>query len=144
MILHSPDIQARTTIAPRFTCTGANATPRLNWSDVPHQARELALTLFDPDARGGAGYTHWVVYRISPQATSTEELDHSISGMSDAGPGYHGPCPPPGDKPHHYVFTLYALDTKLPPSKSMTYAELQDAMRGHVLETAELMGEYAR
>jgi hypothetical protein len=144
MTLSSSDIQANAMIAPRFTCSGANIPPHLAWSGVPRQARELALTLFDPDARRGAGYVHWVLYHMSPKAASTSDLQGSLSGLTNAGTGYHGACPPLGDKPHHYIFTLYALDSEMSTGKRMTYAMLQDSMRGHVLAKAELIGLYKR
>ena len=104
-----------------FGCTGKNVSPALAWSGAPADAQSFALLVHDPDApTGGAGWWHWLVYNIPADTTrlakGAGKADGSAlpqgaaSAVTDYGkPGYGGPCPPEGDKPHRYVFTLYAL-----------------------------------
>lgn len=103
-----------------FGCTGKNVSPALKWKNAPKDAKSFALTCYDPDAPTGSGWWHWVVYNI-PAGTDSlasnagnPELNlapvGSIQNTTDFGAkGYGGPCPPIGDKPHHYIFTLHAL-----------------------------------
>src|SRR6059058_940360 len=100
---------------------GQNVSPQLHWSGAPAGTKSFALTLYDPDAPTGSGWWHWVVFDIAAGTTSLAEGAVSsggnlppgaTEGRTDFGtPGYGGPCPPPGDKPHRYIFTLYALKT---------------------------------
>jgi Raf kinase inhibitor-like YbhB/YbcL family protein len=100
-----------------FGCTGGNVSPELSWTGAPAATKSFALTVYDPDAPTGSGWWHWVVVNIP---ASTTQLPSGASGAkmpegavetrTDFGkPGYGGPCPPAGDPPHHYVFTVYAL-----------------------------------
>lgn len=109
-----------------FGCSGNNISPALSWSNVPAGTKSLALQVFDPDAPSGSGFWHWAVYNIPPTVSSlpqgagnspatlptgafggnTDFLDTGLIGMNG---NYGGPCPPAGDKPHRYQFTLYAL-----------------------------------
>lgn len=135
----------------KFTCDGQDLSPPLAWSDVPAGAQSLALICNDPDAPMGT-WTHWVLWNIPPGATSLPEglpKDASLpSGMKqglNSWPrvGYNGPCPPPG-KPHHYVFTLYALDNELDLPAQAHENALENALKGHVLAQAQLVGMYGR
>ena len=102
-------------------CTGRNVSPALRWSGAPAGTKSFALLLHDPDApTGGAGWWHWIAYDIPAQTTELRKGAGKADGSAmpagaasvanDYGtPGYGGPCPPAGDKPHRYVFTLYAL-----------------------------------
>jgi Raf kinase inhibitor-like YbhB/YbcL family protein len=150
MTLRSADIQSNATISKRFVfnsfgCTGENAQPSVAWSGVPKGTKALALAVFDPDAPTTVGFVHWLLLRIPPTATSTSDLSMAVNGLTDFGePGYHGPCPPRGDKPHRYIFTLYALDTDFPFTQQTTYAAFRFTIRGHVLATASLTGRYGR
>ena len=123
-----------------FGCTGNNVSPELQWEKAPKDTKSFALTVYDPDAPTGSGWWHWVVFNISPTVTSLSasagKLDStstppgSIQSMTDFGqPGYGGPCPPPGDKPHRYIFTLYALKVDHLPLKP----EASGAMVGYYL-----------
>lgn len=105
-----------------FGCGGGNLSPALTWKDLPAGTQSLALTVYDPDAPTGSGWWHWVVYDIAPSANglpagigntdATKLAPSGIQGRTDFGkPGWGGPCPPKGDKPHRYTFTLYALKT---------------------------------
>jgi Raf kinase inhibitor-like YbhB/YbcL family protein len=128
-----------------YGCTGKNTSPELHWSGVPAGTKSFALTVFDPDAVKGKGWWHWVVYGIDPHARSLAagEPFPGLEGKTSFGStGYGGPCPPPGDAPHHYLFTLYALDETI--GGSHTGPELLDAMKGHVLAKATLTGRFSR
>jgi hypothetical protein len=103
-------------------CDGQNVSPELKWSGAPAGTKSFAVTLYDPDAPTGSGWWHWVVYDIPASSTGLEKgagasdgsklPAGSKQGRTDFGsPGFGGPCPPRGDKPHHYIFTVYALKT---------------------------------
>ena len=115
-----------------FGCTGGNISPALSWRNVPSGTQSFALTAYDPDAPTGSGWWHWVVYNIPATVHSVAEGAGSASGQqlpisttqgkTDFGTvGYSGACPPTGDKPHRYIFTVHALKTSkidLPPDAS--------------------------
>jgi Raf kinase inhibitor-like YbhB/YbcL family protein len=151
MRLTSPAFQQETTIPDQYTCKGANISPELSRSDVPSGARSLALIADDPDAPKGT-YTHWVAYNIaidkknlSSNIPAKNHMDGLMQGKNDFGrEGYGGPCPPRGDKAHRYSFRLYALDTTLDLKPDATKADLEAAMKGHVLDQAELLGRFGR
>jgi Raf kinase inhibitor-like YbhB/YbcL family protein len=103
-----------------FGCTGKNISPALSWSNAPAGTKSFALTVYDPDAPTGSGWWHWVVYNLPANTnglaagvgTASGELlpKGTMQGRTDFGaPGFGGACPPAGDKPHHYIFTLHAL-----------------------------------
>jgi Raf kinase inhibitor-like YbhB/YbcL family protein len=132
-------------------CTGLNRSPALAWNGTPQGTQSLALIMFDPDAAKGRGWTHWVAYGMAPTMTSlpaglAPTATGIVGGKNSFGDtGYDGPCPPRGDPPHHYVFTIYALD--LAPnalSAGLDRDGLLQAMKGHTLGTAELTGLFAR
>ena len=134
-------------IPAEYTCDGANTSPALSWQGAPEGTKSFALIVDDPDAPKGT-WVHWVVYNISADAQSlVAPLPENIrQGKTSFGKsGYGGPCPPKGNTPHRYFFRLYALDNmlNLPPETTDSTA-LKDAMEGHVLATAELMGRYGR
>jgi len=125
--LSSPTIKPGSTLSPAqvfngFGCSGENVSPALRWSGAPAGTKSFALTLYDPDAPTGSGWWHWVVYNL-PAATTELPAGAgaadgkalpagTMQGRTDFGsPGFGGACPPAGDKPHRYVFTLYALKT---------------------------------
>jgi Raf kinase inhibitor-like YbhB/YbcL family protein len=154
MRIESPAFAPLGAIPRDYTCDGADRSPPLRWSGVPEGAKSLALIVEDPDAPDPAKpqriYTHWVLYDLPP---STEGLAEGVDssalppgtreGLNDAGKtGYGGPCPPIGR--HRYFFKLFALDANLDGSQPMTRLELLRAMKGHVMESAELVGTYAR
>jgi Raf kinase inhibitor-like YbhB/YbcL family protein len=109
-----------------FGCTGANRSPALTWSDAPADTKSFAVTVYDPDAPTGSGWWHWVVFNIPAGTTELKEgagdskgillPAGSVQSVTDFGqPGFGGPCPPAGDKPHRYIFTVHALKLeKLP------------------------------
>jgi Raf kinase inhibitor-like YbhB/YbcL family protein len=123
----------------QYTCDGENAPPPLNLSGTPAGAKSLALIMDDPDAPAGL-FTHWLVWNLPPRSNGIVGTD----GTNDFGKrGYGGPCPPAGSS-HRYVFHLYALDASLALPAGAKRAELDAAMRGHVLADARFTGKYAR
>ncbi len=140
------------TIPERYTCEGEDISPPLTWSGVPHGIKSFALTVEDPDAPGGT-FVHWVIFDIPgnltglPEGVPKEEprpKGLGIQGINDFRLiGYRGPCPPPG-KPHHYVFTLYALDTYLDRPGGTSIQALRKAMEGHIKAQGQIVGVYGR
>jgi len=139
-------------IPSHHTCDGADVSPPLSWSGVPHGAESLVLIVDDPDAPDPAApamtWVHWLLYNIPAQATGLEEAARSLpagtlEGLNDwKRTGYGGPCPPVGR--HRYFFKLYALDLLLPELRRPRKAALEKAMQGHVIATAELVGTYQK
>ena len=140
----APAFQAGGDIPAKFTCNGANVNPELKISGVPNQATSLVLIVDDPDAPHGL-FTHWIVWNIDLKMTDVAENSApagGIQGTNDFGKrNYGGPCPPSGT--HRYFFKIFALDTKLELKPSARRAELDAAMKGHVLAQGELMGRYS-
>jgi Raf kinase inhibitor-like YbhB/YbcL family protein len=129
----------------RHTCEGEDVSPALSWSDPPAGAIALALIVDDPDAPVGT-FTHWLAWNIDPQAGGLAEGESApAEGRNDFGTsGWSGPCPPPGHGPHRYFFRLHAVDARLDLGFRAERRQLDQALAGHVLQTAELMGTYAR
>ena len=143
--LESSAFENAQAIPSRHTCDGEDVSPPLRWSDVPEGTRSLALLVDDPDAPGGV-FTHWIAWALDPAAEQLGEGEPAPrEGQNDFGTtGYRGPCPPPGHGRHHYVFRLYALDTGPELRAGAAKAELEQAIEGHVLTMAELVGTYER
>jgi Raf kinase inhibitor-like YbhB/YbcL family protein len=152
--LTSPAFDPFQKIPVKYTCEGADVSPPLSWSGVPDGTQSLALIVDDPDAPDPQApmrvWVHWVLYNLPASATELRE---------DASPGdlpegtcigkndwrlaeYVGPCPPVGR--HRYFHKLYALDTELPERDALNKAELTDAMKGHILAEADLVGTYEK
>ena len=151
MRLRSEAFAHQSEIPSRFSCDGADTSPPLAWSDVPAAARSLALIVDDPDAPDPAApkmtWVHWVLVDIPSGVAALSEggsLPHGArAGLNDwKRAGYGGPCPPIGR--HRYFFKLYALDATLPALNAPTKAQLEQAMQGHILATAELIGTYKK
>lgn len=145
MIIQCPAFQNGQPIQARYTCDGKNFNPPLEFAEVPTGTASLALIVDDPDAPGKT-FVHWLVWNLTPDTKAIAEgamLMGATSGTTDFGEtGYGGPCPPSGV--HHYYFRLYALDTLLDLEPQATRPDLDQAMSGHILDTAEFMGTYAR
>jgi Raf kinase inhibitor-like YbhB/YbcL family protein len=146
MDLTSPDFEEGAQIPPELTCDGEDTSPELRWSGVPSGVVELALTCEDPDAPGGT-FVHWVAWGIDPASGrlprgGDSEIRQGRNGFGAV--GYGGPCPPPGHGPHHYEFTLYALDQPVNLESGATIADLRSAIEGHVRARATLTGVYER
>jgi len=131
-------------IPTKFTCSGADTSPPLSWTDVPVGTESLALILEDPDAPKGT-FVHWVVYDIPASLNGFDASEvQGTQGVNSLGKtAYMGPCPPPG-APHHYHFRLFALDTKLNLEGAVTAAVLRDAMKGHIKDSADEVGVFGR
>jgi Raf kinase inhibitor-like YbhB/YbcL family protein len=129
----------------RYTCDGDDVSPPLGWANVPEEVRSLALLVDDPDAPRGV-FTHWVAWGLDPGTGGLGEGEEAPGeGRNDFGTvGYRGPCPPPGHGRHRYAFRLYALDRDLDLDPGAGKPELEQAIEGHVLTTAELVGTYER
>ena len=133
------------TIPARFTCSGAGASPPLAWSGVPGDAQELALLVEDPDADG---FRHWTVLAIPPSVTAIAAgkapagAVETENGFGDRGWG--GPCPPEGDAPHRYVFTLYALHAPLGFGADASAGDVRAAIAEHALARGRLTGRFGR
>jgi Raf kinase inhibitor-like YbhB/YbcL family protein len=147
MTLTSPAFNNGERIPSKYTCDGADVSPPLNWTQIPHQTKTFTLILDDPNADG---FTHWVIFNIPAILTGLQEnvprtgkpYNSPISqGMNGFGlVGYNGPCPPSGT--HRYWFRLYALDTALTLSAGTTKQSVLAAINGHVLGQVDLMGLY--
>jgi hypothetical protein len=143
MKLNSPAFEHGETIPVRFTCDGSDASPPLQLNDIPEGAASLVLVMDDPDAPGGV-WDHWVAYDVVPQ----EMIDEAVETLGTPGTnswgrtGYGGPCPPSGT--HRYYFTVYSLDTSLGLLPGADKAEVLEALAGHILAEATLMGRYGR
>jgi Raf kinase inhibitor-like YbhB/YbcL family protein len=131
------------TIPAKHTCDGGNVSPPLSFAGAPEGSRSLALLVDDPDAPVGT-FTHWLAWGIDPDAAGLAEGEAAPrEGRNGFGTtGYVGPCPPHGR--HRYFFRLHALDTELDLEPGADRDELERALGGHGLETAELIGTYER
>jgi Raf kinase inhibitor-like YbhB/YbcL family protein len=137
-------------IPEKYSRKGGNISPPLAWSGVPLSAKTLALIVDDRDAPSGL-FVHWLLYRIPATVNELKErlpekaelADGSRQGRNGfGGIGYGGPQPPSGT--HRYVFHLYALDFTPDLAAGASRDELEHAMRGHILQEAELVGRYGR
>jgi Raf kinase inhibitor-like YbhB/YbcL family protein len=132
-------------------CVGENVSPELSWSGAPAGIKSYALTMVDPEGRGGLGVFHWVAYGIPPNVTGFAEGETSkespkyVGGKSTQGVGiYSGPCTPPGS-PHHYTFVIMATD--LDPKElapGLTYPEFMAKLEGKNKGAAGLVGLFVK
>jgi Raf kinase inhibitor-like YbhB/YbcL family protein len=135
-----------------YTCEGKDISPALTWTELPADAKSLALIVDDPDAPDPAApkmtWVHWLLYNLPPTGDGLPESVKALPAGTKEGvndwkrTGYGGPCPPIGR--HRYFFKLYALDIVLPDLKQPTKAKLEEAMKGHVIGEAQLMGTYQK
>jgi Raf kinase inhibitor-like YbhB/YbcL family protein len=153
LVIKSPAFAPNGAMPIKYTCEDDDVSPALDWSGVPERAKSLALIVDDPDAPDPKApkmvYVHWVMYDIPTSVSGLAEGMQSAKlpkgareGRNDFGKvGYGGPCPPIGR--HRYFFKLYALDTTLGDlGGGATKADVEKAMKGHILELAELVGTY--
>jgi len=132
-------------IPEKYTCDGEGINPPLAFSGIPEDTKNLALIMDDPDAPMGT-WDHWVMWNISPDTKEIKE--NSVPEGAVVGQGTRGvnsytpPCPP--DREHRYFFKLYALDAELNLNTNSTKADLEKAIKGHILDKAELVGRYKR
>ena len=135
----------------RFTCDGEDVSPPLEWGTPPEGTQSFCLVAEDPDAPGGT-FIHWLLYDLPANTRALPENlpkrgqlpNGARQGRNGFGrTGYGGPCPPPGPA-HRYFCRLYALDKKTNLSAGANRAEMDRAMKGHILAQADLMGRYKR
>jgi Raf kinase inhibitor-like YbhB/YbcL family protein len=147
----SPSFQNGGSIPKKFTCDGADVSPELQWTAPPTGTQSFALIADDLDAPVGT-WIHWVLFDLPAETKALAEGVAKVDQPPTGGRqgrndfrkvGYGGPCPPPG-KPHRYFFRVYALDKKLGLKPGASRQELDQAMQGHILAKAELMGTYHR
>jgi Raf kinase inhibitor-like YbhB/YbcL family protein len=157
--LTSPDIKPGGKIGNEFVfnsfgCTGQNLSPALAWSGAPAGTKGYVLMVYDPDAPTGSGFWHWVMYDIPASVTSLpqgagmpgKQPEGAVQARNDYGAeGYGGPCPPKGDKPHRYIFTLYAVKTdKLEVPPNPTPAVVGFVTHYATIGKASFMARYGR
>jgi len=159
--LSSTEIKANSTIPKSFEfngfgCTGENKSPELKWSGAPKEVKSFAVTMYDPDAPTGSGWWHWLVINIPADVTeltanagavnSTTLPKGAIQGRSDYGvAAWGGTCPPQSDKPHRYIFTVYALKAdKLDIPADATAALIGYMIHGNMLEKTSFTAKYGR
>jgi len=158
--LSSPDIKAGGMIAKSFEfngfgCSGENQSPALKWSGAPKETKAFAVTVYDPDAPTGSGWWHWMVINIPadvtelaanagavgganlPQGATAARIDYGVAGWG-------GVCPPQGDKPHRYIFTVHALKDKLTVPPDATAALTGYVINGNSLGKASFSAKYGR
>ena len=144
MKITSPAFEHGEEIPSEYTCDGSDTSPELNIEDVSEDTKSLVLINDDPDAPGRT-WDHWIVFNIPSHVTKIDKgrEPEGVAGTNSWGrTGYGGPCPPSGT--HRYFFKLYALDTYLDLEEGSTKGELEAAMAGHIIDSAELMGTYKR
>lgn len=159
--LESPDLPAGKPVADThvfngFGCTGKNVSPALAWKNAPKDTKSFALTVYDPDAPTGSGFWHWVVINIPADAKGLAQgAGDPAANKTPAGaqqmrtdfgqPGWGGPCPPAGHKPHRYIFTLHALKTdrlELPQDASAALVGFN--IYGNTIAKATFTARYGR
>ncbi|MFC1691755.1 YbhB/YbcL family Raf kinase inhibitor-like protein [Nanoarchaeota archaeon] len=133
-----------TNIPSKYTCDGEDINPPLTIDNIPENTQSLVLIVDDPDAPIGIWH-HWVVFDITSVNSIIETIpENSVPGKQGKNSrntnDYHGPCPPSGT--HRYFFKIYALDIKLNLQEGSAKQEVEQAMQGHILEQAELIGLY--
>ncbi len=145
MKILSPAFENQQNIPVKYTCDGNNINPPLEISGVPDNAKSLVLIVDDPDAPNGT-WIHWTIWNINPQTELIAENSvpaGAVQGKTSAGSNnFGGPCPPSGT--HRYFFKLFALDSAIDLPASVDVQDLQAAIRGHIIESAELIGLYSR
>lgn len=148
------DYLANAQVFAGFGCEGDNISPSLSWSGAPAGAKSFAVTAYDPDAPTGSGWWHWVVVNIPPDASGLAKgaggganlPAGALQVRTDFGaPGYGGPCPPQGDHPHRYIFTVHAVDLEaLDVTADSSAALVGFYLNFHTVAKATLMGLYKR
>lgn len=140
--LSSDVLKENSFIPEKYTCDGENINPPLSIKNLPRNSKSLVLIVDDPDAPAGT-WVHWVVWNIPVTGFIAENTIPGIEGVNDFKKNhYGGPCPPSGT--HRYFFKIYALDTMLHLSGSVTKYKLEKAMQHHLLSQGELIGLYQR
>lgn len=146
MKLKSKAFENNQQIPKRHTCDGENLSPPLSIEEIPDGTKSMAVIVEDPDAPVGI-FTHWLVWNMPPQFDELPEGSpppSSLQGINGFGDEkWGGPCPPPGPE-HRYIFKIFALDTILELKKEVRKPLLEEAIEGHIIDQAELIGLYGR
>ena len=153
--VHAGQMMPNAQVYKGMDCAGGNLSPELQWKGAPAGTKSFALTVYDPDAPTGSGWWHWVVYNIPAAATRLAGGAGStggtlppgaVQGNTDFGvPGFGGACPPKGDKPHHYIFTVFALNIdKLDIPAGATAAYVGFNIHAHTVGKATFTALYGR
>ncbi len=154
--LTSSDVQgqiANEQVFNSFGCSGKNISPQLSWGNAPADTKSFAITVYDPDAPTGSGWWHWVVFNIDKSidkiktGASTKTMPEGAieSTTSYGSKGFGGACPPKGDKPHRYIFTVYALDTdKIEQSADARPELIGFFINSHAIARASIMAYFGR
>lgn len=166
MTVESPAFKDGQTIPDDYTSFGKNVSPPLSWSGAPATSRQFAVVCHDPDAPLPGGFTHWVIYKIPTGAKGLPEAVPAGANVTASGiagavqgangfsafarrggpppePSYRGPAPPAG-APHHYHFTVYALDGAVDLQPGLNRNDLLKAIDGHIIGQGEIIGLYQR
>ena len=159
--LSSADIQgqiANDQVFNSFGCTGKNISPQLSWKNAPAGTKSFAVTVYDPDAPTGSGWWHWIVFNIDKSVdtlkTGASGLSANKGGMpagaiesstSYGSKGFGGACPPEGDKPHRYIFTVFALNIEKIEQTADARPELVGFfLNSHAIAKASILAYYGR
>ncbi|EPG75624.1 Raf-like protein [Leptospira fainei serovar Hurstbridge str. BUT 6] len=137
-----------------FGCSGDNVSPDLHWTGAPKDTKFFAITVYDPDAPTGSGWWHWVIFNIPADITSLDSKagnekgtlpKGAIQSRTDFGkPGYGGPCPPAGEKPHRYIFRVIALKDKIPLDQDASGALVGFYINSMKLADGKLTAKFGR
>ena len=148
LTLRSPAFEPGTTIPARFDHDRRDLSPALTWDGVPHGTAGLVLLVDDPDVPVEGSFVHWVLFNLDPARQGIAEGEvpaEATAGANGFGrPGYQGPAPPPGDRPHRYVFRLLAVDQPVSLTRLPSYQDVEAAVTAHVLGEAQVVGTYQR
>jgi len=148
MKITSPAFKNGEPIPSKYSCDADKVNPALEFSGVPASAKSLVLIVDDPDVPKtmipSGEFVHWLVWDMPPTTKAIAEADKAAAtmGLNGTGRGYYAMCPP--DREHRYFFRLYALDSMLGAARITNKKELLEAMEGHIVGQAELMGRYNR
>ena len=159
--LSSPTIKPGATLTQAqvfngFGCTGQNVSPELRWSGAPAGTKSFAVTMYDPDAPTGSGWWHWLVINLPADSTGLAEGAGAADGKAlptgarhgrtdFGGPGFGGACPPQGNKPHRYIFTVYALKTdKIDVPADASAAMIGFMLNANKMATASFTAKFGR
>ena len=142
MKLSSPAFKNNEMIPQKYTCEGHDINPPLQIDDLPEETKELAIIVDDPDSKSGT-WSHWLLYNIPVTPVIEEDTIPGSQGVNDFGKKhYGGPCPSSGK--HRYFFKVFALQHTLALKEGLNASDLKLALKGHILDSAELVGMYEK
>lgn len=149
MEIESPQFENSSKMPEKYSCEGEGVSPELHFSDVPSEAKSLALIIFDPDVpktlRQDGNWDHWLIWNMNPNLMEIKEgvAPNGVFGLTTSGGTSFVPACPP-DREHRYFFKLYALDIMLDLGEGSTRQEFEEAMDKHIIESSELIGLYEK